>query len=327
MDGHPIELNRPRSIWELLVAAFELYRRVPVLFLVLAAIVVIPYEVIVLAVTHKGPLAQGQMAFLPRQLLLGIDSFLITPLISALHVHAVREVGDGGRPTVASAVRQSLPTLPTVAIAAGVSSVAITIGSLVLVPGLILMAIWPVVAQAAALERGSWIDALRRSAELTRGYRWHALGLVFVAALIAGVPWFPAWIAFRHSTTTGVSFAFGTAAQVLFRSFEALITALLYFDLKARLGIVPKASPVRYEPRSTSGRTVPPTGYPLDPDSWSDEERPAGWYIDPGAPEKMHYWVADGAGLWSMRTAKTPKATLAEWKGLELVHQQDDRST
>jgi hypothetical protein len=327
MAGHTnMELDRPRSIRELVVTAFEFYRRVPVLFLVLAAIVVIPFEVIVLAVTHKGPLAQGQIAFLPRQLLFGIDSFLVAPLISALHVHAVREVGDDGKPSVASTLRRSLPTLPTVAIAAGVSWVAITIGSLVIVPGLILTAMWAVVAQAATLERGSWLDALRRSAELTRGYRWHALGLVLVAGLIAGVPWFPAWFAFRHSTTTGASFAIGTAAQVLLRSFEALITALLYFDLKSRFGVAPKAGPALYEPRSTSGRTLPPTGHPLDPDSWSDEDRPAGWYIDPGAPERMHYWVADGADSWSTRTAKTPKATLAEWRDLQLAGEREDSS-
>lgn len=317
MDGGSnLELSQSRSIQELVTTAFAFYRRVPILFLVLAAIVVIPYEAIVLAVTHKGPLAQGQMAFIPRQLLLGIDSFLVTPLISALHVHAVREIGDGDRPSVTSAIRRSLPRLPVVFIAAGVSSVAITLGYLVLVPGLILGAMWAVVAQAAALEGGSWIDALRRSTELTRGYRWHALGLVIVAGLIAGVPWLPAWFAFRHSTTTGASFALGTAAQVLLRSFEALITALLYFDLRARLQAPPRVGPASYEPRSSSGRLIPPTGHPLDPDSWTDQERPAGWYIDPGAPERMYYWVADGAGTWSTRTAKTPKATLAEWRDL-----------
>jgi uncharacterized membrane protein (DUF485 family) len=88
-----LELERPRSIWEMLVATFELYRRVPFFFLILAAIVVVPYEVIVLVITGKGPLALGQMGFVPRQLLVAIDSFLVTPLVSALHVHAAREVG------------------------------------------------------------------------------------------------------------------------------------------------------------------------------------------------------------------------------------------
>jgi hypothetical protein len=99
-----LELDLPRSIREMLVVAFELYRRVPGLFLVFAAILVVPYEVIVLVITGKGPFALGQIAFIPRQLIVVIESFLVTPLVSALHIHAVREVGDGGRPRL-------LPTL------------------------------------------------------------------------------------------------------------------------------------------------------------------------------------------------------------------------
>jgi hypothetical protein len=176
MDGQAkLELDRPRSIPEQLVAALALYRRVPVLFLVLAAIIVVPYELIVLAITHKGPFAQGQLGFINSELLFGIDSVLISPLVSALHAHAVREVADGGRPRLLPTVRRSLPTLFTVAIAAGVSSVAITLGAFVVVPGLILWAMWAVAAQTAALEGGSWIDALRRSQSLTRDHRWHAL--------------------------------------------------------------------------------------------------------------------------------------------------------
>jgi hypothetical protein len=300
-------LERPHSVWEMLVATFEVYRRVPFFFLILAATVVVPYEAIVLVITGKGPLAVGQMAFVPRQLLVAIDSFLVTPLVSALHVHAAREVGDGGQPKLFPTLRRSLPTLPVVAIAAGVSSIAITAGSFVLVPGLILAAMWAVVAQAAALERGGWTDALRRSVDLTRGYRWHALGLIFVAALVAGVPWVPAWLAFRHTTTTGVLFLTGTAAQVLLRSFEALITALLYFDLTARSREGAKAS--------ASGPKPPRIpGDPLTPDGYTDEDRPRGWYVDLENPGHMRYWLADGAGVWSDRTAKTPNQTFEEWR-------------
>jgi hypothetical protein len=208
------EFERPRSVWGLIGDTVALYGRFPLLFLVLAAVVVVPYEVIVLALTGNGPFAIGQMEFVPRQILLAADSFLVTPLVSALHVFAVREAGDGEQPGIASTFRPSLPRLPVVAVAAGVSSVAITLGGLAFaVPGLILAAIWAVVAQAAALERGSWIGALRRSADLTRGYRWHALGLFFVAGLIAGVPWLPLWFALRHSDTTALSFIAGTACR------------------------------------------------------------------------------------------------------------------
>ena len=318
-SGSINDFQRPRSVWELIGDTIALYRRFPVLFLILAAVVVVPYEVIVLVITGKGPLEFGQLGFLPRQLLVAIDSFLVTPLVSALHVHAVREVGDGGKPRLGHTFRRSLPTLPVVAIAAGVSSIAITLGDLALVvPGLILWAMWAVVAQTAALEPGSWIAALRRSAALTRGYRWHALGLLFAAALISAVPFLPLWFAFRHTGTGGASFIAGTALQVLLRSFDALVTALLYFDLKARPrgGEVGSGLP-EWDPDIPVSEAPAGTGDPLTPDGYTDADRPRGWYIDPENPGRMRYWAADNAKpVWSRRTAKTPKQTLAEWQAL-----------
>jgi hypothetical protein len=315
MDGQAkLELDRPRSIWEQVTTALVLYRRVPVLFLVLAAIVVIPYELIVLAITHKGPFALAQLGFIRSQLLSAIDAFLVAPLISALHAHAVREVGDGGRPRLLATVRQSLPTLPTVAVAAGVSSVAIALGSLAFaVPGLILWAMWAVVAQAAALEGGSPIDALRRSASLTDGHRWHALGLVLVAALIAGVVTVPLGTALKHSSTTAPLFLAGTVLQVLVRSFEALITTILYFDLTARGHEGTKELLTPDEDAAVSDRQSG-TGDPLTPDGYTDQSRPRGWYVDPSNPYRMRYWAAGYKPVWSQRTAKTPKQTLEEWR-------------
>ncbi len=307
-----LELDRPRSIWELLVATAVLYRRVPVLFLVFAAIVVVPYEVIVLAVTGKGPYAH--MAFLPSQLLTAIEAFLVTPLISALHVHAVREVGEGGRPRLLPTFRQSLPNLPVVAIAAGLSSIAIILGSFIVIPGAILLAMWAVVAQTAALERGSWIDALRRSAELTRGYRWHSFGLVFVAVLIVGVPSIPLSITLRHSSTTAGTFLAATAFQVLLHSFEALTTALLYFDLKARPRGGEHQRVPEGDPNVPVSEAPTGTGDPLTPFAYTDANRPRGWYIDPEQPRRMRYWAAGAKPVWSQRSAKTPSQTLVEWE-------------
>jgi hypothetical protein len=318
-----LELELPRSIRELLVTTAVLYRRVPVLLLVFAAIVVVPYELIVLVVTGKGPYAH--FAFLTSQLLVAIQAFFVTPLISALHVHAVREVGDGGHPLLLPTLRRSLPTLPVVAIATGVSSIALILGSVVVVPGVILLAIWAVVPQAAALERGSWIDALRRSAELTRGYRWHALGLVLVAVLITGVPLIPISIALRHSSTTPSTFVAGTALEVLIHSFTALTTALLYFDLKSRphggedLGQGAESDPTVAVSKAPTG-----TGDPLTPDGYTDADRPRGWYIDPEKPRRMRYWAAGDKPVWSRRRTKTPHKTLVEWEKLRESRERED---
>jgi hypothetical protein len=323
-----LDLDRPRSIGEMLTAAFALYWRLPILFLAFAAIVVVPYELIVLAIAGNGPFTQGHLGFVGSKAFLLANSFIVTPLISALHVQAVREVGEGGRPTFAATFRKSLPRLPVVAVAAGISGVATGLGGLAFViPGLFLAAIWPVVAQAAALEGGSPIDALRRSFVLTRGNRWHALGLVICAGLVAGVAAIPFFFAFRHSSTTAGTFAGGTALEVILRSFEALVTALLYFDLVARSRFGPPA-PAQVDAPEVAGAAppVPASGHPLDPDSWSDENRPAGWYVNPLSPKRMRYWMTNGpgTGVWSGRSTKTPGQIHHEWEMLRLDAEDAD---
>lgn len=294
MEGRAaIELERPRSIPELIAAAFNLYFRVPILFLALAAIVVVPWELIVLLVTGAGPFALGHEGFITSNVMSLIDAFFVTAAVSAFHVHAVRELGDGGRPRLLPTLRQSLTTLPVVAFVTGVSAAAILVGVFALVvPGVMLWARWAVVSQTAALEGGGWTDPFRRSANLTEGERWHALWTLAVASTITLVPWMVVRGAVGHTTTTVGSFAAGTALQVVMRSFEALVFALLYFDLKARRSI--EAEPTETTP--------------------VEDRRAAGWYIDPSQPTRMRYWAADGKGKWSRHTAKTPKATLQQWQ-------------
>ncbi len=326
VDGRPaIEIDRPRGVWEIIRATFELYLRVPVLFLALAAIVVVPYELIVLAISGAGPITQGSLGTVASKSLLVADSFLITPLISAFHVHAIREIGEGGRPRLGETIRQSLPRLPIVAVAAGISGVAIGLGSIAFaIPGLLLIAIWPVVAQAAAMEQGGPIDALKRSFTLTRGSRWHSFWVVTVAVLLAGVVFAPLFLGFRHSDTTVLTFLGGVVAQVVVRSFEALATGLLYFDLLARSATAAKpwsGDPADLLPPPTVP-VVAPKGPAIDPRSWTNQDRPAGWYIDPDNPGRMRYWAADRKGVWNRNAAKTPAQTLREWQRL----QEDDAS-
>jgi hypothetical protein len=205
-----------------------------------------------------------------------------------------------------------------VAIATGITSVAILIGFFALfVPGALLTARWAVVAQTAALDGGGWKDPLRHSAALTRNYRWHSFGLVIVAGLIPTLPVFGLGLIFGHTTTTTASFLVGTALQVLLRSFAALTTALLYFDLRARHRGKTRATDARKsDPNVPPSTTSTGTGDPLAPDGYADADRPRGWYIDPDQPGRMRYWAADDNPVWSKRTAKTPKQTLAEWQAL-----------
>lgn len=92
----------PRSVGGLIADTFGLYRRYPLLFLLLAAAVIVPYQLIVLAATGTGPLTQSSLSPSASLLLLLVDSALIVPLVSSLHIHAVAEARLGGSPSASS---------------------------------------------------------------------------------------------------------------------------------------------------------------------------------------------------------------------------------
>ncbi|MCW2980084.1 MAG: hypothetical protein JWO14_1811 [Solirubrobacterales bacterium] len=314
MAGGTIEIERERSAPELVSTTFSVYQRFPLLFLILAAGVVVPYELIVLAVTGAGPLSLREVSGTTSLILDVIDMFLIGPLISALHVHAVQEIRDGTQPRLASVASKAVTVLPVVIAAVIISWLGIILGFVALiVPGILLSLRWAVVAQSAALERGSWTDALRRSSELTRKNYWHVFGLLFLVGVISAVVTYGLVRAFGHPSTTVASFVAGTALQTVVRSFTALATALLYFDLTARSRTMAGSAADEKAPPDPEW-DVPPTGHPLDPNSWSDEDRPPGWYVDPNSPWVMRYWAADGTPTWSKRSTKTPRDVLAKWK-------------
>lgn len=314
-----LELDRPRSALGLLGTTFKLYRRYPLLFPTLAAAVVVPYLLVVLLITGQGPFEHRHMAFLPSQILSLSDVILVWPLVSALHVHAVQDVAGGTEPRLSNVARRGLARLPVVTAAVAITWVATTLGFFALViPGIYLSLRWAVVAQAATLEEGGWIDALKRSAILTRDNFFHIFLLVTLSFLVVGLPSFLiGWLAFPQTDTTAVAFLVGVVVSIIQNSFGALATAVLYFDLRARLHAKEMdlmRMPSSAAPATAAGPTMEPTGHPLDPASYSDEDRPPGWYIVPNTPQQMRYWGADGTQTWGKRSAKTPKRTLAEWR-------------
>lgn len=234
---YAIDLDRSRSIGDILGGALGLYRRYPWLFAILALGVIAPYDLAVLAVTGSGPLETGSQQNTEGYLLLMLLNLsLVGPLISALHVHAVVRIGEGGRPRVGEVALRGLQVLPVVVAAEVMATLGIALGFLALiVPGVLLSLRWAVVAQAAAIEEEGWLPALRRSARLTHGHYWRIFGLLFLTGLLtAGLMRGAAAIPLGSSSGAG-SVALGVVVHTLTASFAALTLALLYFDLLARV--------------------------------------------------------------------------------------------
>lgn len=262
----PIDIDRKRSVADIIAEALDIYQRYPLLFLALALGVIAPYQLAVLAINGTGPLAGSAHGNLGAYyLLLLLDYALVGPLVSALHIHAVIRIGEGNTPRLAQVALRGLRVLPVVVAAVIVAGLGIALGFLALiVPGVLLALRWSVVAQVAAVEHEGWIPSLSRSRALTRGHYWHIFGLFVITALVNGGLGFAAAALPLGSTSGAASVAVGIATHTITASFSALTLAILYFDLRARAAGGP---PVRSTPEDQHPRDLDPGDPdPRDPD-------------------------------------------------------------
>jgi hypothetical protein len=190
-------------------------------------------------------LTAENFALFPLQVLVGT---IAATLYQGMVVGLVRDVQDGRRDSSARELIESAWPVVLPLIGAGIlSGIGIAIGFfLLVVPGLILLTIWAVIAPVIVVERSGVIAAFGRSRELVRGNGWQVFGVIFVAFLIAAV-------AGVVLTLIAVSIADGPILRIVFSALASTLTApigalaaaVLYFRL---LGIERSAVPAAPEP-------------------------------------------------------------------------------
>ena len=117
-------------------------------------------------------------------LLLGAAcNVLIAP---ALIYAFMKNLETGVAPGVYESVRWGLTKIGRLALCAAISGVLQLLGyALCVIPGIIVKLSLVLVYPVAVLEKGSPEDVLKRSSQLTRGYRWEILGAEIVLGLLA----------------------------------------------------------------------------------------------------------------------------------------------
>jgi len=182
---------RPLSFGELLDGALVLLRRHFGLVLGIAVVCEgIPTAMDVYIGLTGGASQNPGLSLLDRLLTL-VGSVLVT----GATVRVVSEAYLGRSPLFGDAIRFAGTRFGTILGANIMSGILTFLATLALViPGIVVACGYSVAAEAAALESGSSSDALRRSWELTKGFRWKALalgvvsiGLILVVFVGAGV--------------------------------------------------------------------------------------------------------------------------------------------
>ena len=106
----------------------------------------------------------------------------------ALISRLVVSVLDGRAEPAASAIDNVVRRFPALIVMATLVNCGVGLATILLiVPGLMLMSAWAMVIQTASMEKLGPIEALRRSAALTRGARWQVFGVIVVLGIAGGV--------------------------------------------------------------------------------------------------------------------------------------------
>jgi MFS family permease len=166
-------------------------------------------------------------------------SVVAATLYQGMVVGLVRDVQDGRRDSsVQDLIDAAWPVvLPLIAVGI-LAGIAIGIGFLLLViPGLILLTIWAVIAPVIVVEHSGVMDSFGRSRELVRGNGWQVFGVIFVVfiitAVVAGIL---GAIGAGISDSVGMRILFNLIASTITAPIAALAAATIYFRLLAIKG-------------------------------------------------------------------------------------------
>ena len=168
-----------------------------------------------------------------------VSFLVISPLITAICIHALRAVAAGGRPGAGRAFVSGFEAFTPIFFAVLLAALGIALGLVLLViPGIYLFVRWFFVPQAVVIEGARGPEALTRSSAVVQGFWWRTLGLVVLvnlAAILPAVVITAPFSSIADSTDDAVWALVGTiCAETVTAPFVALFSTFLYYDLRAR---------------------------------------------------------------------------------------------
>ncbi|HEV7177208.1 MAG TPA: hypothetical protein VGN29_17030 [Solirubrobacteraceae bacterium] len=164
---------------------------------------------------------------------LAVVFWALSILYQGMVVKLVQDVQDGRRDhSVGELLRSVEPVFwPLVAVSI-LFGIGIGIGFvLLIIPGLILLTIWSVVAPVTVLERPGVFAAFGRSRELVRGNGWNVFGVIVIVFLTVVVISIAAGLIASGLGSVGRSLV-QWAVNALLAPIPALGASVLYFALR-----------------------------------------------------------------------------------------------
>lgn len=166
---------------------------------------------------------------------------VVNSMTQAAIVYGTFQDLRGQKAGIGDCIARGIATMIPVIFGSILLSLAVGIASLfLLIPGIILMLMWWVYVPVLVVEGSGIMGGFSRASELTRGRRWHILGLIVVVFLLSFVVNFTIGLVFGVAVV-----ASGDADSVLLLSivqyiaiaivtaFSAILVAVGYYYLRA----------------------------------------------------------------------------------------------
>ncbi len=189
----------------------------------------------------------GSLLLLPLGLAVSV---VAATLYQGMVVGLVRDVQDGRRDSsVGELIEATWPVVLPLIGAGILAGIGIGIGFLLfIIPGLILLTIWSVIAPVIVVERSGVIDAFGRSRALVKGNGWQVFGVILVVFLITAIASaILGAIGMGISDSLGMRVLVNVIASTLTAPIAALAAATIYFNL-----VGPGSEPATAAPSSAS---------------------------------------------------------------------------
>jgi hypothetical protein len=251
---------RERGLGDILSAAWDLYTKNASQLIQIVAIVVVPLTLVqafLVRVLVKpctvgdintfedlGNLIDRCTGGFFRSMLIGALTYFVAVAIQQLVLGALMRGGAGtllGRPIdVNGSYKYAFSRLGGLIGLALLVAIVVGIGFILLiVPGVIFGVFLSMAVPAFIVERKGVTDAMSRSWNIVSGSWWHVFGVIVVAGLLAGI------VTGILNAIGGNNFflfwIFSAIGQILTAPFVALVSIVLYVDLRIRReGLTPE---------------------------------------------------------------------------------------
>lgn len=236
-----LDLAKPRGIGDLLGDALNVYfRNFPTIFAIGLA-VVLPVQLIVSGIGLEE-LTSGYREGESRVELLiptFVSYLVVAPLIAAATIHVLRQLADGNRPHAGRSIQAGLDVFPPLFLAVLLAGAGTALGLvLLIVPGVYVAVRWWFVAQSVVIDNARSTEALRGSWRLTKGFWIRTFGVVLIANIVAFLPasllLLPLQALAESADRQAISLAGTILTEAVTAPFVALVSTLLFYDIRAR---------------------------------------------------------------------------------------------